>query len=58
MHQALCFGEQPGKQVQRVNLRIASVGGKVLRRLHGLLGLDGQFVESKCHDEYLSMCAW
>ena len=44
-----CLGQQRGQQMQRVDLRIAAVGGQLLGALHGLLGLDRQFVEAKCH---------
>ncbi len=49
-HDALALVQQRGQQVQRLDLRIASVGGELLRALHGLLGFDRQFVESKCHE--------
>ena len=47
---AVVFGQQRGQQVQRVDLRMAAIGGQFLRPCHGLLGLEGQFVEAKCHD--------
>ena len=42
--------KQRGQQVQRLDLRIAMLGGQFLRALDGFLGFDGEFVESKCHD--------
>ena len=42
--------KQRGQQVQRVDLRVAAIGGEFLGASHGLLGLQGQFVETKCHD--------
>ena len=39
-----------GQQVQRVDLGMAAVGGQFLGPRHGLLGLERQFVEAKCHD--------
>ena len=36
--------------MQRLDLRIAALGGQLLRALHRLLGFDRQFVETKCHD--------
>ena len=47
---AFALGQHGGQQVQRLDLRIAAVGRQRLRRGHGLLGLDRQFVETKCHD--------
>ena len=47
---ALAFGQQRRQQVQRVDLRMAAVGRQFLRPRHRLLGLQGQFVEAKCHD--------
>ena len=37
------------EQVQRIDLRIPRPGRKFMRPLHGLLGLDRQFVESEWH---------
>ena len=46
---AVVFRQQRGQQVQRVDLRMAAIGGQFLCPRHGLLGLQGQFVETKCH---------
>ena len=46
---ALVLGQQRGEQVQRLDLRIAMIGGQFLGALDGFLGFDGEFVESKSH---------
>ena len=40
----------PAKQMQRIDLRIAAIGGQLLGAADGLLGFDRQFFEPKCHE--------
>ena len=47
---AVALGEHGRQEVQRVDLRMPAVGRQRLRSGNGLLGLDGQFVETKCHN--------
>ena len=35
--------------MERLELGVARVGSQIPSPLHGLLGFDGEFVESKCH---------
>ena len=37
-------------KMQRLDLRIPSLGGQLLRAAHGLLGFDRQFVETEGHE--------
>ena len=51
----------PSKAASRcsgIDLRIAALGGQLLRRRNRLLGLDRQFVESKCHGRILHALSW
>ena len=55
---AIVFCQQRRQQVQRVDLRIAAIGRQFLRPCHRLLGLQGQFVESKCHSSVTSLSTY
>ena len=48
-HDPLPLGKQGPQEMHRCHLRIAVTGRLLHRSLHGLLGLDREFVESKRH---------
>ena len=52
---AVVFGQERRQQVQRIDLGMAPIGGQLLGACHGLLGLEGQFVESKCHSYWFPL---
>ena len=41
--------------LQGVDLRIAPIGGQILSALDSFLSFDREFVEAKCHKNYLSL---
>ncbi len=48
-HNAAVFLQKGGQEMHRLDLRIASLRGQLLRAGHGLLGLDREFVETEGH---------